>query len=83
MATAILKYDISDSDEAMAFLRCVKSTEMAMCLWEIMHNTKKKLAYKLESQDAPESSYDALDMVFERLNEILNDNHIDLEELIV
>ena len=83
MATAILKYDISDSDEAMAFLRCVKSTEMAMCLWEIVYNTKKKLSYQLDSQDAPESSYDTLDLVFNKLHEILEENKINVEELIV
>ena len=67
----------------MAFLRCVKSTEMAMCLWEIVYNTKKKISYKLDSQDAPEISYDALDFVFERIHEILDENNIKLEELIV
>ena len=83
MATALLKYDITDSDEAMAFMRCVKSTEMAMCLWEIKYNIKKKLQYQLDGKDAPDTSYDALDDFFEKINEIFEEHNINMDELIM
>mgnify|MGYP000427177733 FL=1 len=41
MAEGILKYDLNVFDDRIAHLRAVKSSDMAMALWEIIHNTKK------------------------------------------
>ena len=43
MAKATLEYNLSDPEDAMAHLRAVKSLDMAMALWDIVHNTKKGL----------------------------------------
>jgi hypothetical protein len=85
MAEGILKYDLNDSDDAMAHMRAVKSLHMALALWDITHNTKKGIAYALEGKDLKGesvSNYEVLDMVYERIYEILDENGIKVDELI-
>lgn len=80
MAEAILKFDLNDSDDIMAHKRAVKSLDMAIALWEITHNTKKGLEWSLEGKEL--DKYDTLELVFEKIYEILNDNNINTDELI-
>jgi len=80
MAEAILKFDLNDPDDIIAHKRAVKSLDMAMALWEITHNTKKGLEWSLEGKDL--DKYDVLELVFEKVYEILNDNNINTDELI-
>ena len=68
MAEAILKYDLNDSDDAMAHMRAVKSLDMALALWDITHNTKKRIEWSLESKEL--NKYEVLDLVYERIYEI-------------
>ena len=85
MAEAILKYDLNDSDDAMAHMRAVKSLDMALALWEIVHNTKKGIGYTLEGKDykgESVSNYEVLDMVYERIYEILDEHNIKMDDLI-
>lgn len=81
MAEAILKFDLNDPDDTVAHKRAVKSLDMAMALWEITHNTKKSLEWSLEGKDL--DKYEVLELVYEKIYEILNDNNINTDELIV
>ena len=86
MAEAILKYDLNDTDDAMAHMRAVKSLDMALALWEIVYNTKKGIGYTLEGKDykgESVSNYEVLDMVYERIYEILDEHNIKMDELII
>jgi hypothetical protein len=80
MAKAKLEFDLNDQDDRMAHLRAVKSLDMAMALWDITHNTKKGLEWSMENKEM--DKYDALEMVFEKIHEILNDHNINTDELI-
>ena len=80
MAEAILKFDLSDPDDVIAHKRAVKSLDMAMALWEITHNTKKGLEWSLEGKDI--DKYETLELVFDKIYEILNENNINTEEFI-
>ena len=80
MAKAILEYDLNDSDDAMAHLRAVKSLDMAMALWEIVHNSKKGLEWSMEDKEI--DKYDALELVYKKIHEILDDHNISTDELI-
>lgn len=80
MAKATLEYDLSDPDDVMAHKRAVKSLDMAMALWDIVHNTKKGLEWSMEGKDM--DKYDALELVFERIHEILDEHNINTDELI-
>ena len=80
MAKATLEFDLNDTDDAMAHLRAVKSLDMALSLWDIVHNTKKGLEWSLEGKEV--DKYDTLELVFEKIHEILNEHNINTDELI-
>jgi hypothetical protein len=77
MAQAQLTFDLNDSDDNMAFMRSAKSLDMALVLWEFAYNTKKEL-----QRDLDDTSYDAVEKVYERFWEIMNEKGIKLDDLI-
>ena len=79
MAKAILEFDLNEHDDKMAHLRAIKSLDMAIALWEIKHNTKKGLEWFLEGKEL--DKYETLELVYEKIFEILSEHHIDLDEL--
>ncbi len=81
MAKAKIEYDLNDPEDRLAHLRTVKSLDMCLALWEITHNTKKSLEWAMEGKEI--DKYDALEMVFDKIYEILNDHNINTDELIV
>ena len=76
---AILEFNLDNPDDEMAYQRILKAKDMAMALWEITHNTKKNLQRLLELNA---NNFDALELSFETIHEILEDNKINIEELI-
>ncbi len=81
MAEGILKFDLNDFDDRIAHLRAVKSLDMALALWSIIHNTKKNLEWSFESKEI--DKYEALDLVYEKIHEILDEHNINIDDLIV
>ena len=81
MAKAILKYDLNDTDDAMAHMRAVKSLDMALALWDITHNTKKRIEWSLEGKEI--DKYEVLDIVYEKIYEILEEHNIKMDDLII
>ncbi len=81
MAKAILEFDLNELDDRMAHLRAVKSLDMAMALWDITHNTKKGLEWSLEGKDI--DKYEVLELVFDKIYEILDEHNVRTDELIV
>jgi hypothetical protein len=80
MAKAILKFDLNDADDTLAYNRCNKSTDMAIALWELSHNSRKGLLYNCEAKEM--NSHEAVCMVFDRIYEIMDEHNINLDELI-
>ena len=81
MAEAILKYDLNDTDDAIAHMRAVKSLDMALALWDITHNTKKGLEWSMEGKEL--DKYEVLDIVYEKIYEILEEHNIKMDDLII
>jgi cell fate (sporulation/competence/biofilm development) regulator YmcA (YheA/YmcA/DUF963 family) len=81
MAKAKLKYDLNDIDDVYAHKRAIKSLDMALALWEIMHNTKKGLEWSMEGKEI--DKYEALEMVYEKIYEILDEHNIKMDDLII
>lgn len=81
MAKAILEYDLNDVDDMYAHKRAVKSLDLALALWDITHNTKKGLEWSMEGKEM--DKYEALEMVFDKIYEIISEHSIDLDDLIV
>jgi hypothetical protein len=80
MAKAILEYDLNDPDDVMAHMRAIKALDLALVLWEITYNTKKGIQNEIEFKKL--DAYEAIDMVFQRLYDELNDHGINLDDLI-
>ena len=80
MAKATLEFDLNEPDDVMAHLRAVKSLDMALALWDIVHNTKKGLEWSMEGKEI--DKYDTLELVYEKIHDILNEHNINTDELI-
>jgi hypothetical protein len=80
MAKATLEFDLNEPEDVIAHYRAIKSLDMASALWDITHNTKKGLEWSLEGKDI--DKYDTLELVFEKIYEILNNHNINADELI-
>ena len=80
MAKAKIEFDLNDPDDKMAHLRTVKSLDLALAVWSIVHNTKKGLEWSMEGKEM--DKYDALEMVYEKIHEILDEHNINIDELI-
>jgi hypothetical protein len=75
---AILEFDLDDADDRMAHLRCIKSTGMALVLWDLYMNGRKQLGRELNA----EPDADPIDLMFNKMNELIEEHNIDLNELI-
>jgi hypothetical protein len=65
----------------MAHMRAVKSLDMALALWDITHNTKKSIEWSLEGKEI--DKYEVLDIVYEKIYEILEEHNIKMDDLII
>ncbi len=81
MAKAKIEFDLDNPEDKIAHLRAVKSLDLTLAIWTIIHNTKKKLEWSLESREM--DKYDTLEMVYEKIHEILDEHNINIDELIV
>lgn len=79
---AILEFDLDSIDDRMAHLRCVKSTDMAIILFEINHNLKKKLEHRFEAQPLERTEFDGLDEVFYEIKNLLDEHGVNLDDII-
>jgi len=77
---AKLIFDLTDPDDLMDFKRYNKSDEMANVIFQFMLNSKKELEYQIETKKL--NSYDTLDLVFERFNELVENGNININEII-
>lgn len=78
MAKATIEYDLNDIDDSYSHKRAIKSLDMAFALWDITH-AKKGLEWAMDSKEM--NKYDALEMVYEKIFEILSDHNVDLNDL--
>ena len=75
---AQLTFDLDDEMDEHRYNQCVKAQDMAFALSQIACNMRKKVEWEAESRtDNP----DPLDIVFEHIAEILEDNWIDIDRL--
>ena len=80
---AILKFNLNDPDDIMAYKRANKSLDMALVLWEIVYNVYKETEREFNPDEATcNIQYDTLEKVFEKIREILNEHDITIDNLI-
>lgn len=73
MAIVNIKYDISDPEDEKALQRAMNSLDMALYIWEILHNGKRHFKHNENA---------TVDDVFEYLWQTANDHRINIDKLI-
>jgi ATP-dependent helicase/DNAse subunit B len=76
----ILKFNLDDSADEAAYMRAVKSTKLAIALWDMDQYLRSQTKYAPDSTS--QEVYDALQDARDKLHEIMSDNSIDLDELL-
>tara|TARA_R110000751_G_C13581124_1_gene459844 strand:+ start:342 stop:587 length:246 start_codon:yes stop_codon:yes gene_type:complete len=77
----IIEYSDS-ADDQMALKRVMKATDMAIVLFEIQVNMKKKMIHMLDDKSSTEAEYVLLDKVWESINYELEEMDINIDRLI-
>ena len=80
---AKLIFDLSDPEQNREHLRCVKSLDMALALWEISTNARKQCYRAAEAKEMNGESVDHIALVFEKIYEILEEHSIDVDDLVI
>ena len=80
MAKAIIKYDLSDSDDLREFRQNAASSAMVSALFEIIYNTEKRLEFELEQKENI-GKYEVLQFVFEKIHNIVLEHNINVDTL--
>ena len=76
MSKAILKFNLSDFDDRMEFRRTNKALDMASVLWTLIFGTKREME-DLEDEGAFNTT-----VMWDKLNELLEEHSIDIESII-
>lgn len=81
---AKLEFDLNDLDDRIAHNRCVKATDMALALWQIRFNLRKKCENGVEF-DLKEGAtpYDGMELVLKELDEIFQEHNLIMDDLII
>ena len=77
---ATLEFDLDDSVDETAHLRAIKSTKLAVALWDMDQYLRSQTKYAPDSM--PLEVYDALQEARDELYRIMSQHSIDLDELL-
>lgn len=75
-----LEFNLDDSADMEAYMRAVKSTKLAITLWEMDQYLRSQTKYA--SDLMPEEVYKSLLKTRDKLHELMSEHSIDLDELI-
>jgi hypothetical protein len=85
MSKGKLEFDLNDFDDKMSFERCIKSTDMAIVIFDVLYNYRKSLSYDIENSEEKGvgvTPSDVLTMFLEKFNEDLTEKGINIDNLI-
>ena len=71
---AILKFNLTDPDDNVAHLRCIKATDMAIALWQI-RMLRKELEWMEDTKELTTEN------VMSKIFDILDDHNVNTDEL--
>ena len=76
---AILEFNLPEDNQE--YLTAVKSVDMANFIFELVYNTRKGLLYSLNDSITSEYKYQGIEIVFEKIHELLEHHNIPIDEL--
>jgi len=75
---AQLTFDFDNQEDEHRHYQCVRSQDMALALWDIAHNLRKKVEWEVESRlDSP----DPLDIVFKHIADTIEKRGINITKI--
>lgn len=77
---AILKFDLSDPDDRADHKIAVHANDMAFILWELLYNSRK--GFEQEMDEKHLTGDGVLDMVYDRLRDLLDEHSINIDDLV-
>ena len=77
-----IEFDFDNYESKKAMNRILKSTDMAIVLFEIQNNLYKKMYRKLENSEYHWTAFEAIDETFIELRRLMEDNDINTDNLI-
>jgi dTDP-4-dehydrorhamnose reductase len=80
MAKVTIEFNLDNADDKREYYINHKAEDMAMFIWELSHNTKKSIGYDIEGS-SKFSKYDTLDLVFDKIHEMLQEYDINVDKL--
>lgn len=78
---AIIEFNLDDPDDIQSYEIHVKAKDLAFLVWQLMTNKKKEIEYKLEAYKTY-GKYETLDLVFEEIGMMLEEDNIDIDRLV-
>lgn len=82
---AVIEFDLNEPDDVIAHKRAIKSLDLALAIWSIC-SLRKRMEYEIEkalNEDKNFTPYDTLEFLLDHINEILDEYHISIDDLIV
>lgn len=79
---AILEFDLNDPEDRISHMRCVKSLDMSIVLFELTVNLKKKLENRFDNEPQERDEFDGIDETFREIHNLLDKHGINIDELI-
>jgi hypothetical protein len=77
---ATFEFDMNEPEDMMDHKRMSNALGMALVLWELKVNVKRKIEYILDTDNL--SGQETLDRVFEMIGELMEDQGLNMENLI-
>ena len=74
-----LKFDLDDLDDRMSHLRCVKSLDLTLTIYDILGLFRKEIKY---NDNLTEGEVEVVEKLRDKTIEILDKYHIIIDELI-
>ena len=74
MSKITFEFDSENVDDITDVKTLIKAPEIRSVLFEISHNLRKKIEYKLDAGEY--DAYEALDLCFKEISELLFENGI-------
>jgi hypothetical protein len=77
---ATLEFNLPEDNTE--YLATVKALDMANFIFELVYNTKKGLINQLNDSITSQFEQDGIDIVFDKIHELLQHHNIEIDELI-
>ena len=77
---AKLIFDLNNPDDRMEYERVNKSLDIVNALWSFLYNSKKQLLMDVENESV--DKFDAVELVYDRLFELLEEHDVNVNKLV-